>query len=128
MPVRLEPFEDGLPVMEHGGGRLKRQPLAGADLQRMPAVPRISARRSHVIGEVATEAGRGEDGCAILLRRHLGPTVEDELRTGSWTRSTPPTVRIRRRRWRSATGCTPMIFVGSRPRQGADVDERARAS
>ena len=125
MPVCLEPFEDLLGVVEHGRGGVERERAVGMERAVVPSAVRRPGRRDHVVGEVLSEAGAGEDrlpafGRHRRLRRLAteveacghGCTVPNRELSEEWTKQkvwrafgranrsktlkTPPAVRGRR--------------------------------
>src|SRR5216684_8177272 len=81
LPVRLEPLENRLRVMEDGRSRIHRDRSIWTDLGVMPPAAARPARYRHVLAENPPEAGIGEDALALGRRRPPGCRRDVERET-----------------------------------------------
>ena len=67
MPVGLDPLEDLLSVVEHGGGRGQTEVAVGDDAVVAPALTLPPAGVGHVIGEAVAEVEPRQDRLTLVL-------------------------------------------------------------
>src|SRR5699024_10784860 len=78
VPVGLEPFEDLLAVVQHGGGRIELERRIGLDAVTGPPGGAGEGNASHVVGAHLPEPWCGQDAAAFVLRPRMGVAPEGE--------------------------------------------------